>query len=88
MIKPKPKLSDLFYIDGKEGTAMYRVTEHDVMQALKRSDIEERIPVLRLEVDYELAVLYEALRKGNQSEIEQSKRRLNKLRREMLLLEV
>ena len=67
---------------------MYRITEHDVMQALKRSDIEERIPVLRLEIDYELAVLFEALQSGNQIEIERSKRRLKQLRREMLLLEV
>ncbi|MGQ0516421.1 hypothetical protein ACT453_36715, partial [Bacillus sp. D-CC] len=32
-----------------------------VINALKRTDAEKRIPVLRLELDYELATLYDAM---------------------------
>ncbi|MBO8162208.1 MAG: hypothetical protein H0Z34_00645 [Brevibacillus sp.] len=58
-----------------------------VMAALKRRDAEERIPVLRLELDYELATLYDALKQRDTEQINQSKQRLKQLRREMLLLE-
>lgn len=65
----------------------YNVTIDQVMAALKRRDAEERIPVLRLELDYELATLYDALKQRDTEQINQSKQRLKQLRREMLLLE-
>ncbi|UFJ41870.1 hypothetical protein LOK74_05035 [Brevibacillus humidisoli] len=64
------------------------VTIDQVMAALKRRDAEERIPVLRLELDYELATLYDAMQECDTEQIKRSKQRLKKLRREMLLLEV
>lgn len=64
------------------------VTMEQVIAALKRRDAEERIPVLRLELDYELMTLHDALAKEDVEQIEQSKERLTHLRREMLLLEV
>ncbi|WCK53117.1 hypothetical protein PP175_17105 [Aneurinibacillus sp. Ricciae_BoGa-3] len=64
------------------------VTMDDVMIAFKRRDAEERIPVMRMEIDYELAVLQQALNKGDTESVERSQERLCELRHEMLLLEI
>lgn len=78
-------------IKGAEKKVIYEkacsVTMDQVVAALKRRDAEERIPVLRLELDYELATLYDALKTNDTKQIHQSKVRLKQLRREMLLLE-
>jgi len=78
-------------IKGAEKKVIYEkacsVTMDQVIAALKRRDAEERIPVLRLELDYELATLHDALKEQDTKQIEQSKARLLHLRREMLLLE-
>ncbi|WP_019120770.1 hypothetical protein [Brevibacillus massiliensis] len=78
-------------IKGAEKKVIYEkacsVTIDQVIAALKRRDAEERIPVLRLELDYELATLYDALQANDKHSINKSKDRLKKLRREMLLLE-
>lgn len=58
-----------------------------VINALKRTDAEKRIPVLRLEVDYELATLYDALQQQDAAQIESCKRTLEALRLEMIRLE-
>lgn len=79
-------------IKGAEKKVIYEkscnVTMDQVIAALKRRDSEERIPVLRLELDYELATLFEALTQENQTQVKRSTERLKQLRREMLLLEV
>lgn len=79
-------------IKGAEKKVIYEkscnVTMDQVIAALKRRDSEERIPVLRLELDYELATLYDALKTDDTGQVKQSKERLKQLRREMLLLEV
>lgn len=67
------------------------ITFEAVAEAFKSSRIEKRIPVHRMELDYELAKLHELLQQGdqaNQAEIQASKQRLTELRREMLLLEI
>jgi hypothetical protein len=64
------------------------VTVEEMIQAFRSKRADERIPVLRLELDYELAVLHEALQTGDREAAEASKARLKELRREMLLLEV
>lgn len=64
------------------------VTLEEMTEALKSTRIEERIPVLRMELDYELANLQEALERGNYSEIMEIKKKLEELRREMLTLEM
>jgi hypothetical protein len=78
-------------IKGAEGKVIYEkacnVTMDQVIAALKRRDAEERIPVLRLELDYELATLYDAMQTQDKGQIRKSKERLLQLRREMLLLE-
>ncbi|WP_231633151.1 hypothetical protein [Numidum massiliense] len=63
------------------------MTVEDVIKAFKSKDSEKRIPVLRMEIDYELAELYEAIQEKNTHRIDQCKARLTELRREMLLLE-
>ncbi|WP_144939570.1 hypothetical protein [Paenibacillus sp. 32O-W] len=64
------------------------VTLEEMTEALKSTRIEERIPVLRMELDYELANLQEALERGNYSEIMEIKKKLEELSREMLTLEM
>ncbi|TLS37685.1 hypothetical protein [Pseudalkalibacillus caeni] len=58
-----------------------------VIQSLKRTEAEKRIPVLKLEIDYELATLHDAMLAKNKSEMDISKKKLEKLRQEMLQLE-
>lgn len=64
------------------------VTFEEMLQAFRSRRTEERIPVLRLELDYELAVLNEAIQKGDVQAVVESKEKLTELRQEMLLLEM
>jgi len=59
-----------------------------VLRALKRTDAERRIPLLRREIDEELAKLHDAIMCEDLETIEACKERLEALRREMLLLEL
>jgi hypothetical protein len=59
----------------------------DVVKAFKCREPEKRIPVLRMELDYELALLYEAMLENSTHKINQCKAKLEELRREMLMLE-
>lgn len=58
-----------------------------VIEAFKRTDAEKRIPVLKMEIDYELSILYEALKDHNPKQIKKSKERLEEMRKELILLE-
>lgn len=57
------------------------------MNVYQRKDAERRIPVLKLEIDYELATLFDALNDDHMQQINKSKKRLEELRIEMLRLE-
>lgn len=59
----------------------------DVIRAFKCRDPEKRIPVLRMELDYELSLLYEAMLENSLHKINLCKKRLQEIRREMLMLE-
>ncbi|WP_044642444.1 hypothetical protein [Risungbinella massiliensis] len=59
----------------------------DVIKAFRCREPEERIPVLRFELDYELALLYDAMLANNPDKIAKCKSRLQELRQEMLMLE-
>ncbi|MFB5660731.1 hypothetical protein [Alteribacillus sp. HJP-4] len=59
-----------------------------VIQTFKRRDAEERIPVLRLEIDYELVSLHDAMLEENLKLMNQCKERLEALRQELVRLEV
>ncbi|MEH6890402.1 hypothetical protein V7024_11905 [Bacillus sp. JJ864] len=58
-----------------------------VINALKRTDAEKRIPVLRLELDYELATLYDAMMEKDDMKKEECMKKLEVLRLEMIRLE-
>ncbi|QKG86011.1 hypothetical protein GXN76_10210 [Kroppenstedtia pulmonis] len=58
-----------------------------MIKAFRCQEPEKRISVLRLELDYELALLYEAMAENSTHRIDQCKARLKELRREMLMLE-
>jgi len=60
--------------------------EH-VWAAMRSTRVDERIPVLRLELDYELATLHELLEEGKLEEAERCKERIRKLRQEWILSE-
>ncbi|WP_438433480.1 hypothetical protein [Gorillibacterium sp. sgz500922] len=79
-------------INGVERKVLYEkesaITGEEVSSAIKSRRIEERIPVLQLEIDYELATLAEALADGDAKRIETGKRRLEELRQEMVTVEL
>ncbi|WP_053219805.1 hypothetical protein [Virgibacillus senegalensis] len=57
-----------------------------VMEAIKKREAEEKLPVIKLEIDYELITLYDAMKDNDREAMDNSKERLNELRREMLAL--
>ncbi len=57
------------------------------MNTFKRTDGEKRIAVLRLELDYELATLYDAMKENDDKKKSSCKQKLEKLRLEMIRLE-
>jgi len=59
-----------------------------VIQVFNRNDAERRIPVLRLEIDYELATLHDALLAEDIKTIQTCKQRLEVLRQELIRLEL
>jgi len=79
-------------VSGMEHRIIYQkkpqITVEDIMKAFKSNRAEQRASVLRLEIDYELAVLQEALQSGNPAGAEDSKQRLEGMRLEMLQLEM
>jgi hypothetical protein len=64
------------------------ITIEEIIRAFKSNRAELRIPIVRLELDYELAMLYEHMKNGDAAGAEACKARLEELRREMLLLEM
>jgi hypothetical protein len=58
-----------------------------VMSLVKKKAIEkERKAVLRMEMDYELAVLFEAMGENNEMKKNKSKEKLEEIRQELLTL--
>ncbi|MCR8641856.1 hypothetical protein NV379_04210 [Paenibacillus sp. N1-5-1-14] len=64
------------------------VSIEDMIKAFRSKRTDERIPILRMELDYELASLFDAINGGDTKEIQACKGRLAELRQEMLLLEM
>lgn len=57
------------------------------MNSLKKKAVEkERTAVLRLEMDYELATLFEAMTENNENQKLKSKEKLETIRMELLKL--
>ncbi|WP_430786196.1 hypothetical protein VBD025_13170 [Virgibacillus flavescens] len=58
-----------------------------VMEALRRKEAQEKIPVIRMEIDYELVSLSDALKEKNTVEIIKAKERLEQLRLQLHSIE-
>lgn len=58
-----------------------------VIRTFKRNDGEKRIPVLRLEIDYELATLHDAIVANDKEAINTCKDKLEGFRQELIRLE-
>lgn len=58
-----------------------------VMEALRRKEAEERLPVIRMEIDYELVTLYDAMQAEDTVSMIKAKERLEDLRKQMLQIE-
>jgi NAD(P)H-nitrite reductase large subunit len=54
--------------------------------SLKKASEKERTAVLRLEMDYELATLFEAIEEKNEKKMKECKQKLEKIRLELLRL--
>ena len=58
-----------------------------LINSIKKESVEkERTAILRLEMDYELAILFEAMGENNENQKSESKERLEKIRQELLTL--
>lgn len=60
----------------------------DIIRVYQLKDAEERIMILRLELDEELERLYRAMKNNQTHVIDQCKTRLKEIRKEMLMLEI
>ena len=82
----------LVEVSGMEHRIVYQkkpfVTIEEMIKAFQSKRAEERAAVLRMELDYELQVLYDALQSGQEEAAEASKEKLVVLRAEMLQLEL
>ncbi|MFC3884259.1 hypothetical protein ACFOU2_12455 [Bacillus songklensis] len=58
-----------------------------VVNMYKKMDGQKRLAVLRLELDYELATLYEAMVENDETKKTECKQKLEKLRQEMVRLQ-
>jgi hypothetical protein len=56
-------------------------------QSRKKAALKERTAVLRLEMDYELATLYDAMIEKNEEQKVKSKNKLEKIRQELVSLQ-
>jgi hypothetical protein len=54
--------------------------------SLKKIGEKERMAYLRLEMDYELATLFEAIEEKNEKKMKECKQKLEKIRQELLKL--
>jgi hypothetical protein len=52
----------------------------DVVEALRRREAEEKVPAIRLEIDYQLVTLHDAIQEKDKAVIDETKARLQMLR--------
>ena len=86
------KIIRMVEISGVEQKVIFQkhgqVTIDEMVKAFKSSRAEKRIPVIRLELDYELLRLHELLQEGDAEQLEACKLKLEELRKEMITLEM
>ncbi|GAQ18790.1 hypopthetical protein [Oceanobacillus picturae] len=57
------------------------------MEALRRKEAQEKLPVIRMEIDYELVSLYDALQAEDTVEVIKAKEKLEQLRKQLIQIE-
>jgi molybdopterin converting factor small subunit len=57
-----------------------------ILEEVRRKEEKEKIPVIRMEIDYELLTLYDALQANDTVQIIKSKERLKQLRKKLISL--
>lgn len=67
----------------KKGVLMVK----KVLESLQKENGRKRINVIKMEIDYELLTLHDAIKAGDKEQIEKSKERLSELRDEWVMLE-
>ncbi|TGB05056.1 hypothetical protein [Halobacillus salinus] len=55
-----------------------------VMEALRKREAQEKLPVIRMEIDYELVTLHDAMVAGDEEQIMRAKRKLSALRKQLI----
>lgn len=58
-----------------------------VMEALRRKEAQEKLPVIRMEIDYELVTLFDAMQADDKVMMIKAKERLEDLRKQMLQID-
>ncbi|TQS75696.1 hypothetical protein DX933_05330 [Ornithinibacillus gellani] len=58
-----------------------------VMEALRQKELQEKLPVIRMEIDYELLTLYDALQENDTVMIIKTKERLEGLRKQLIKID-
>ncbi|SDC68015.1 hypothetical protein SAMN05421663_103331 [Terribacillus halophilus] len=51
----------------------------DVMEALRKREAEEKVPAIRLEIDYYLMTLYDAMQEDDENAVKLTKEKLQVL---------
>lgn len=60
------------------------LTLKQIVHVIRKADVEkEYVKILRLELDYELATLYDAMENDNDKERQKSKKRLYEIHQEL-----
>jgi len=54
-----------------------------LMQAIEKQEAKLKLPVVRMEIDYELVTLYDAMQEKDEAKIKQAKKRLFALREQL-----
>jgi hypothetical protein len=57
-----------------------------ILEEVRKNEEKEKIPVIRMEIDYELLTLYDALQADDKVQIIKSKEKLKLLRKKLLSL--
>lgn len=58
-----------------------------VMETLRRKEAKEKVPVIKMEIDYQLVTLHDAIKANDKVEMIKAKEKLEQLRAELLKIE-
>ncbi len=58
-----------------------------VMEIIKREEAKQRLPIIKMEIDYELMTLHDAMQDDDQVQVIKSKERLKFLTKQLMEIE-